>query len=105
VAFHLAREGSVSATMILADWTRSPASWLLQIGVMACCRPTGVHGVFSGTGFSREEACANTVIFAARHPTPSRLKPVPWVNTVPVGWAQLPARLGGMQTPVPPMPQ
>jgi hypothetical protein len=31
----------------------------------------------SGTSFSREDASTNTINFAVRHPTLSRLKPVP----------------------------
>jgi hypothetical protein len=36
--------------------------------------------VVSGTGFSREEPCTNTINLAVWHPTPSRLKPVPLEN-------------------------
>ncbi len=39
--------------------------------------PTMCARSVSGTGFSREEASTNTPNFAAWHPTPSRLKPVP----------------------------
>jgi hypothetical protein len=38
--------------------------------------------VVSGTGFSREEPCTNTINLAVWHPTPSRLKPVPLESRV-----------------------
>ena len=56
---------------------------------LARLHPTALDArdAFSRTGFSREEASACNLNFAARHPTLSRLKPLPqWCSTAsPVG--------------------
>ena len=48
----------------------------------------------SGTGFSREEASADTLIFAVWHLTPSRLKPVPQGVRTPFRRLCMPANSG-----------
>ena len=57
-----------------------PGNWPCRIpcGTRKCLS-RWVHAVHGGTGFSREEAGMYNTRFAARHPTPSRLKPVPQV--------------------------